>query len=53
MTKKEATKVGCSTCGTDKGVVKTKRFVFIFGGFMFFLAIYGAIKLFKDIVSLF
>jgi hypothetical protein len=53
MEKKEATKVGCSACKSNKGVKRTQRFVFIFGGIMFLLAIYGGIKLVKDIISLF
>jgi hypothetical protein len=53
MEKKEATKVGCQSCKTDKGSVRTQRFVFIFGGVMFALAIYGIVSLIKDITSLF
>jgi hypothetical protein len=53
MEKKEATKVGCSACKSDKGVKRTQKFVFIFGGFMLGLAIYGGVSLFKDIISLF
>jgi hypothetical protein len=53
MEKKEATKVGCSACKSNKGVKRTQQFTFIFGGFMFGLAIYGGIRLVKDIMSLF
>ena len=53
MEKKEATKVGCQSCKTNKGVIRTQRFVLIFGGLMFGLAIYGAVKLVQDIITLF
>jgi hypothetical protein len=53
MDKKEATKVGCQSCKTDKGSIRTQRFVFIVGGLMFGLAIYGAVKLVQDIMTLF
>lgn len=53
MEKTEATKVGCQACKSDRGVKKTKRFVFISGGVLFGLAIYGGIKLVQDIMSLF
>jgi len=53
MKKKEATKVECSTCKSNKGVKKTQRFLYIFGGVIFILSIYGGIKLVKDIMSLF
>ena len=50
--KTEATQVtGCRTCKQTTG--KTQRFVFITGGIMFALSIYGAISLYKDIMSLF
>ena len=50
--KSEATKVtGCRKCNQTTG--KTQRFVFIAGGIMFALSIYGAISLYKDIASLF
>jgi hypothetical protein len=51
-TKTEATQVkGCRKCNQTTG--KTQRFVFIAGGIMFALSIYGAIALYKDIMSLF
>ena len=53
MENKESTKVGCQACKTNKGVIRTQRFIFIFGGVMFALAIYGGIRLFQDISSLF
>jgi hypothetical protein len=53
MEKKEATKVGCQSCKSDKGVKNTQRFVFITGGLLFALAIYGGIRLTQDIISLF
>jgi predicted nucleic acid-binding Zn ribbon protein len=51
--KKEATKVTCSSCGTDKNVKRTQNFMFIFGGVLFTLAIYGLVSLIYDIKSLF
>ena len=52
MEKKESTQVtGCKKCNQTTG--KTKKFVFITGGIMFALSIYGAIALYKDIMSLF
>jgi hypothetical protein len=53
MEKNESTKVGCQACKTNKGVIRTQRFMFIFGGVMFALAIYGGIRLCQDISSLF
>jgi hypothetical protein len=53
MEKKEATKVGCQSCKSDKGVKNTQRFVFITGGLLFALAIYGGVRLTQDIISLF
>ena len=48
----EATQVkGCRKCNQTTG--KTQKFVFITGGIMFALSIYGAISLYKDIISLF
>lgn len=50
--KTEATQVkGCRKCNQTTG--KTQKFVFIAGGIMFALSIYGAISLYKDIISLF
>ncbi len=43
MEKKEATKVGCQSCKTSKKIKNTQRIVFIFGGFLFGLSIYGGI----------
>lgn len=51
--KKEATKVGCSSCGTDKNVKRTQKFLFTFGIVLFVLATYGLISLISDIKSLF
>lgn len=53
MEKKESTTVVCQACKSNRGVKKTQRFVFIVGGTMLTLAIYGGIKLIKDIISLF
>jgi len=53
MEKKEATKVGCQSCKSDRGVKNTQRFIFISGGLLFALAIYGAVRLTQDIMSLF
>jgi hypothetical protein len=50
---KDATKVGCQACKTDKGVKRTQYFLYTLGGLMFGLAIYGGISLVKDILSLF
>jgi len=50
--KEQATQVtGCRKCNQTTG--KTQRFVFIVGGLMFALSIYGAVSLYKDIMSLF
>ena len=50
--KTEATQVkGCRKCNQTTG--KTQKFVFITGGIMFALSIYGAVSLYKDIMSLF
>ena len=51
--KKEATKVTCSSCGTDKNVKRAQNFMFVFGGVLFALAIYGLVSLIYDIKSLF
>jgi hypothetical protein len=53
MEKKEATKVGCQSCKTNKGAVRTQKFVFVFGGLIFALSVYGTIRLIQDITSLF
>lgn len=53
MEKKEATKVGCQSCKTNKGVIKTQRFLIGFGLVMFILSIYGTIRLVYDVMSLF
>jgi hypothetical protein len=50
---KEATKVKCQTCRSDRGTKRAQKFLYITGGVMFLLAIYGAVKLTKDIISLF
>jgi hypothetical protein len=50
--KTEATQVtGCRKCNQTSG--KTQKFVFIAGGLMFGLSIYGLISLIYDIKSLF
>lgn len=53
MEKKEATKVGCQSCKTDKGVIRTQRFLIGLGIVMFLLSVYGTISLIQDIKSLF
>jgi hypothetical protein len=53
MEKKEATKVVCQSCRSDRGVKRAQKFLYVTGSVMFMLAIYGAIELVKDIVSLF
>ena len=53
MEKKEATKVGCQSCKTDRGVIRTQRFLIGFGIIMFLLSIYGTISLVQDIRNLF
>jgi len=53
MEKKEATKVGCQSCKTDKGVIRTQRFLIGFGIIMFLLSVYGTIRLIQDIKSIF
>lgn len=53
MEKEEATKVGCQACKSDKAVKRTQYFLYTLGGIMFGLSIYGGIRLFKDIMSLF
>lgn len=50
--KTEATQVtGCRKCNQTTG--KTQRFVFIAGGLVFGLSIYGLVSLIYDIKSLF
>lgn len=46
-------KKNCKTCGTNKGVIKTKRLVFITGVLLLFLSIYGLVSFVKDIMSYF
>jgi hypothetical protein len=53
MEKKEATKVGCKSCKTDKGVIRTQRFLICFGIIMFLLSIYGTVSLIQDLKNLF
>lgn len=53
METKEATKVGCQACKSNKAVIRTQRFVFVFGGLIFGLAIYGAVRLVQDILLMF
>lgn len=53
MEKKEATKVGCQSCKTNRGVIRTQRFLIGFGIIMFLLSIYGTISLVQDIRNLF
>jgi len=53
MEKKEATKVGCQSCKTNKGVIRTQRFLIGFGIIMFLLSIYGTVSLIQDIKNLF
>jgi len=43
----------CKTCGTNKGIIKTRRFVFIAGVLLLFLTIYGLVSFVKDIMSYF
>jgi len=45
-------KEGCKSCKTDKGVIRTQRFLIIFGGILFALAIYGLVSLINDIKSI-
>jgi hypothetical protein len=50
--KTEATQVkGCKKC--DEKVGSTQNFVFIAGGIMLFLSIYGLVSVIKDIMSFF
>jgi hypothetical protein len=50
--KTEATQVtGCKKCNEKTG--GTQKFVFIAGGIMFGLSIYGLVSLINDIISLF
>jgi hypothetical protein len=53
MEKKEATKVGCQSCKTDKGVIRTQRFLMVLGVIMVLLSVYGAVSLVQDIKTLF
>ena len=43
----------CKACGTNKGIIKTRRFVFIAGVLLLFLTIYGLVSFVKDIMSYF
>lgn len=49
MEKEEATKVGCQACKSDKAVKRTQALVLVFGGLVFALSIYGAIRLCQDL----
>lgn len=51
MEKKEATKVGCQSCKTDKGVIRTQRFLYGLGIVIFGFSIYGFYKFIKDIMT--
>ena len=53
MEKEKGTEVKCPTCDESKQIKITQRIVFIAGGIMFFLAIYGFVSLINDIKSLF
>lgn len=53
MEKKETTQVGCQSCKSSKGVLRTQRLVFTLGTIISLLSVYGAIRLFQDISSLF
>lgn len=53
MENKEATKVGCQACKSNKGVIRAQRLVFTLGTIISLLAVYGGIRLVRDIFSLF
>jgi len=53
MEKLNEDKKNCSSCGTNKGIIKTKRFVFITGTLFLFLIVYGLVSLIKDIMIYF
>ena len=53
MENKEATKVGCQACKTNKGVIRAQRLVFTLGTIISILALYGGIRFVQDISSLF
>jgi len=53
MEKKEATKVGCQSCKTDKDVIKTQRFLYGLGIVIFVFSVYGIYSFVRDISNLF
>jgi len=46
-------KSDCKSCKTDKGVIRTQRFLVIFGAIMFALSIYGLVSLINDLKTFF
>jgi len=53
MEKKEATKVGCQSCKTDRGVIKVQKFLYGLGIVIFVFSVYGIYSFVKDVISLF
>ena len=53
MEEQKATEVGCQACKKSPKILAYEKGVFIFGGVLFFLALYGVISVVSDIVSLF
>lgn len=51
MEKKEATKVGCQSCKSNKGVIKTQRFLMGLGLGLFVFAVYGIYNFIKLLVN--
>lgn len=53
MEKEKASKVGCQACKSSRKIQNMNTAVFILGGVLFTLSIYGLISLIFDIKSLF
>lgn len=53
MEKEKASKVGCQACKNSRKIKNFNTGVFIAGGILFTLSIYGLVSLILDIVSLF
>jgi hypothetical protein len=53
MENKKATEVKCPTCNKNPKILIYEKGVFIFGGTIFILSIYGLVSLIRDLISFF
>lgn len=53
MEEKKATEVKCPTCNKNPKILIYEKGVFIFGGTIFILSIYGLVSLIRDLISFF